>query len=227
MPASVLLLGSCLPEEEPKRTCDDVTTDFESERAAIQQCEEDADCGLVLEGTSCGCTRDWIARNDADTHTFYALLDEASDRECDLALTSTCDCPAVAGFLCAEGTCAWNYVDAYPYLPVCHTSDGDSFTADSVAIEGDELVVSLGYSGGCEEHDFTLCWPDQTFMESHPVQASLELFHDAHHDTCEAWITEERRFSLVPLRAAYAASYGTKVGTIVIHVAGSTVSWTF
>ena len=226
MPAYVFLLGSCITEE-PERTCDDVTTEFESERATIQQCDEDADCGQVLVGTSCGCTRDWVARNDADVHAFYALLDEASERECDLALTSTCDCPAAAGFLCQDGTCAWNYVDAYPYLPVCHTSDGDSFTVDSVAVEGDELVVSLGYSGGCEAHDFTLCWPDQTFMESHPVQVSLELFHDAHHDTCEAWITEERRFSLMPLQAAYAASYGSKVGTIVIHVAGTTASWTF
>ena len=59
------------------------------------------------------------------------------------------------------------------------------------------------------------------------MQVSLELFHDAHDDTCEAWVTEERRFSLLPLRAAYTASYGAKEGKIVIHVAGSTTSWTF
>ena len=180
----------------------------------------------MLTGTSCGCTRNSVARNDAGVDAFYALLDEASERECELG-TSPCDCPAAAGFVCQEGTCAWNYVDAYPYLPVCHTIDGDSFDVDSVTVDGDELVVSLGFGGGCEAHDFTLCWPDQTFMESHPVQVSLELFHDAHHDTCEAWVTEERRFSLRPLGAAYTASYDAKKGTIVIHLAGSTTSWTF
>jgi hypothetical protein len=226
MRAFALLLGSCV-SEEPERTCEDVISDFESERAAIQQCEDDVDCGQVLAGTSCGCTRNLVARTDADPHAFYALLDEASDRECDLALTSPCDCPAAAGYVCHDGACAWNYVDAYPYLPVCHTTDGDAFTVDSVAVEGDELVVALGYSGGCEAHDFTLCWPDQTFMESHPVQVALELFHDAHHDTCEAWFMEDRRFSLLPLRAAYAAAYGAKVGTIVIHLDGSTVDYTF
>ena len=226
MHAFFFLLGSCL-SEEPKRTCDDVISDFESERADIQQCEEDADCGQVLEGTSCGCTRNLVARKDGDTHAFHALLDEASERECDLALTSTCDCPATAGFLCQDGMCAWNYVDAYPYLPVCQASDGDSFTVDDVTIEGDELVVGVGYSGGCETHDFTLCWPDQTFMESNPVQVALELFHDAHHDTCEAGIIEDRHFSLFPLRAAYADAYGAKKGTIVIHVAGSSLLWMF
>jgi len=60
MRAFVLLLGSCLPEE-PKRTCDDVTTDFQSERAAIQQCDEDADCGQVLPGAIhlAGSTTSW------------------------------------------------------------------------------------------------------------------------------------------------------------------------
>jgi hypothetical protein len=210
-----------------ERTCEEIEADFEAERADLQQCADDLECGQVLEGTSCGCTRDLVARLDADPARFEALVEEGSEESCELGLVSDCDCPQAAGFRCDEGTCAWNYVADWPYLPQCWTERGDSFSLDSAAIDGSELVVTLGFGGGCAEHEFVLCWPDQSFLESYPVQVQLELFHEGHDDACEAWLVEEHRLSLQPLAEAYEAAYGESTGTIFVHVGEFELTWTF
>lgn len=91
-------------------TCEDLGTTFEAEKAEIQSCDVAADCGQELVGTSCGCTRNLVARADADTTEFYALIDQANANECDLGLGSTCDCPEADGFDCIDHVCTWNYV---------------------------------------------------------------------------------------------------------------------
>jgi len=209
------------------RTCDAIEADFWAEAQAIQSCSEASECGQVLTGTSCGCTRDWVARNDADVTAFYDLVAEGQALECELVPASVCDCPPADGFDCVEGTCAWNYVDSDPYLPVCFEADGDAFTIDLVSLDGDDLVVEVGYSGGCQEHDFELCWPDQVFMESYPVQAQLELWHDDHDDACDAWLYEELRFDLGVMEQAFTDSYGSTTGTITLHLGGFTVDHIF
>jgi len=223
--------GSTMPTGDTgdtgPRTCEDIEADFWAEAEAIQTCDDASECGQVLTGTSCGCTRDWVARLDADTSDFYALIDEGQAEECELLLSSVCDCPPAKGFDCIEGTCTWNYVDSTPYLPVCFEADGDAYSIDGVALDGAELVVSVGYSGGCEDHDFVLCWPDQAFMESYPVQVALEVSHDAHGDACEAWIREELRFDLSPMSQAYFDSYGSKTGTMSVNVGDVRIDWTF
>lgn len=88
--------------------CPTVIDDFWDEADAIRSCNTAADCGQVLTGTSCGCTRNWVARNNADTTAFYDLLAEAG--QCGLGLVSTCDCPAANGYDCVQHTCTWNYV---------------------------------------------------------------------------------------------------------------------
>lgn len=84
-------------------TCDDVMAELET----IQSCTADDECGQVIDGFSCGCTRDLVARLDAPLDIFLTLADEATD--CDFG--STCDCPETDGFACVDGTCAWRYVD--------------------------------------------------------------------------------------------------------------------
>lgn len=221
-----LALSGC-PISEPERTCEQVEAEFQSERAELQSCEQDRECGQVLEGTSCGCTRNLVARNDADTTVFYDLLDEMNELECDAGLTSVCDCPMTAGFRCDDGTCVHNNVDDYPHLPVCYADNGDPLEIDAVVLEGDELVVTVSYGGGCETHDITLCWPDQHFMESDPVQVNLEIFHDAHDDACEAYITEDRRLSVAPLRDAWHEAYGPGAGVITMHIGGLSLDYLF
>jgi hypothetical protein len=85
-------------------SCDEV----EEELSRIQACSAADECGLVLEGTGCGCTRSLVARLDASTEILDALL-EASDGSC--IPGSTCDCPETDGFACIDGTCTWSYVD--------------------------------------------------------------------------------------------------------------------
>lgn len=225
----ILLLASCfiVVPPEPDRECVDIEADYAAELEAVQTCTEAAECGQVLTGTSCGCTRNLVARDDADTTAFYALMDEAVAEECAIGGTSVCDCPAAVGFDCVDHRCVWNYVDDDPYLPQCAAASGDALNIDAVALDGTDVVVDVSYGGGCAEHDITLCWPDQSFAESAPVQASLELYHDGHDDPCDAVLYEEVRFSLEPLIAAWREAYQAQSGTITVHLGGHSVELVF
>lgn len=114
--ATLMLAGCPLGDDKddtnpdsPARTCADVQSDFAAEAESIRSCTDAVECGQELTGTSCGCTRNWVARTDADTTAFYALIDEAQSMECDLGLGSTCDCPDTGGFDCVDNTCTWLY----------------------------------------------------------------------------------------------------------------------
>lgn len=229
-PIFFLLAGCVLVVDDDDtdglRTCAQVHADFVAEAARIRSCTDDAQCGLVLTGTSCGCTRDWVARRGVDTAGFYALIDEALGLGCDLGLTSTCDCPEAEGFDCAGGTCTWDYVDP-DALPACRADDGDPYTVEGASIAGSLLAVTVSASGGCAEHDWTLCWPDQSFAESSPVQARLELLHDDHDDPCDAIITEDLVFDLAPLARAWHEAYGTGPGSMVVVIGDERLAWSF
>jgi hypothetical protein len=219
------LLGCIIVQNPPDETCEDTQAAFATESARIRSCTDDDECGQVLEQTSCGCTHDLVARTDADTTEFYALI-EAAAGECDLGLISDCDCPAAYGFECDAGTCAWDYADG-TWLPDCRADHGDAYQVDGVAIAGDTLTVTLATGGGCETHDWVLCWPDGAFAESNPVQAHLDVWHDAHDDPCDAWLTEDVPFDLTPLRNAWLESYGSGPGSMIIVVGGESVSYSF
>lgn len=209
-----------------ERTCEAITADFAAESATIRTCTEASDCGQVLTGTSCGCTRNLVARTDADPTTFYALVAEAG-ASCDLGLTSTCDCPDAYGFACVDSVCAWDYAEVSDPYPNCSAAAGASYEVDAVVLVGDALTVSVAYSGGCEAHTFTTCWPDGSFMESEPVQASLELFHEDNGDACDAWLGEDVTVNLVPLKEAWQAAYAQSSGTIVVHLGGESITYAF
>ena len=83
---------------------------FQAETLEVRSCSADSQCGQELSGTSCGCTRNWVATLDANTDCFYSLIDQAGVLECDLGLFSSCDCPAADGFVCDSGICQWNYL---------------------------------------------------------------------------------------------------------------------
>ncbi len=106
--------GDCcddIDEACGEASCEELVGAYEAETAAIRACEVAEDCGQVLTGTSCGCTRNWVARNDADLGTWNDLRDQALAAECELSGTiSTCDCPAAAGFACDAGICTWDYL---------------------------------------------------------------------------------------------------------------------
>jgi len=95
-----------------------------------------------------------------------------------------------------ELSCA-SYVDLY-------FSNYDSLARDPVFIhdafvDGECLYIKLSYSGGCEDHTIDLA-------RMHPWTASsstvptFEIRHNANGDLCEAYFTQELRFSLIPLK---------------------------
>lgn len=215
------------------RTCDDITTAFDAELAAVQACTSDDQCGQVLTGTSCGCTRDRVARTGADTADLYALMESAAEDECDLGLTSVCDCPQAYGYECAAKPevsttheCTWDYAQG-DWLPDCRADRGDDYDVYAASILADELTVMVATGGGCETHEWVLCWPDGAFAESDPVQAQLEIWHDAHDDSCDGWLTADVVFDLTPLRQAWTEAYGGGTGTIIVNVGGESLTWSF
>lgn len=91
--------------------CDTFQIEFDAEVKEIRSCTMDDECGVEMKGTSCGCTRNWVARKDADLSDFEELVALADQLGCDLPFISTCDCPAAEGFACSNsGICTWNYL---------------------------------------------------------------------------------------------------------------------
>jgi hypothetical protein len=108
----------------------------------------------------------------------------------------------------------------------CSASDGDGTDLANAAITGDTLTIEASYGGGCETHEFQICW-DQLFLESEPVQVGLEVWHDANGDSCEAYLSETLSFDLAPLKQAWQDGYQQESGTITIHTDGGSVAYTF
>lgn len=112
-------------------------------------------------------------------------------------------------------------------IAICEgNEESDAFDLRSMSFEEDVLTYGVAYGGGCEDHDFTLCW-DGTFLESFPVQVNLRLIHNAHNDACEAYLSEEVSFSLVSLREAYQDGYGDTGGTIFVNTEGEDFPYEF
>ena len=226
-----LLLTGCIiipPGNNPPLTCDAALEAVDDALADVQSCDVDADCGQPIVGTSCGCTRDLVARVDADLTAYEDAVQAAADQQCEVGATGVCDCPAAAGFICSEEkVCEWNYLEPFDYLPDCTNDNGAPFTVLDASINGSDLELEVEYSGGCAPHEFTLCWPSQAFQESAPVQATLDLFHDDGDDACDGIETETLVLSLLPLQEAYEASYSSSTGSVIVNVQDKSVTHTF
>ena len=93
----------------------------------------------------------------------------------------------------------------------------DTYALNSATITDDTLNISVSYSGGCEEHQFTLVASD-IFLESFPVQLPASIAHNANGDTCEAYPTENYRFDLTPIKTMYQEAYRQEAGTIILRL---------
>ena len=78
----------------------------------------------------------------------------------------------------------------------------DAFDVQEARIEGDVLTVVVGYSGGCEAHQFALL-ASLAATRSIPPQHRLKLLHQGNGDGCEAYLTSALRFDLTPFRGLY------------------------
>jgi hypothetical protein len=83
----------------------------------------------------------------------------------------------------------------------------DPFQIQEAVISGHMLQIRLAYGGGCRAHDVkVVAWGG--WMESNPVQVRLFLSHEDFDDPCDAWVTRDLSFDLVPLKIAHQGSYG-------------------
>lgn len=91
----------------------------------------------------------------------------------------------------------------------------DEYRLNTAAVTGDTLTVSVSFSGGCKEHQFTLV-TDGVFLESDPVQMRLSIAHNANNDPCEAYPTEEHQFDLSIIKGLYQSAYQRESGKIIL-----------
>lgn len=75
------------------------------------------------------------------------------------------------------------------------SSFNDPFMIESVYIRGTELWIEVGYSGGCEEHDFIVAWPEAITM-IYPPDFGVTLYHNANGDLCEVFKHETLKIDL-------------------------------
>ena len=94
----------------------------------------------------------------------------------------------------------------------------DPYELNAAAIAGDVLTLEVSYAGGCRDHVFELLSSD-TFQESAPVELGMVLFHNAGDDPCEAWLTEQLRFDLSPIRELFRTVYGVDSGVVILRLA--------
>ena len=91
----------------------------------------------------------------------------------------------------------------------------DEYVLNTAAITGDTLELSISYSGGCKNHEFTLVC-SRGFKESDPVQLGVSLAHNANNDPCEAFPTETYHFDLTPIKTVYQTAYQQESGAIIL-----------
>ncbi len=167
-------------------------------------------------------------RADADPSSLTAAA-EAWDHE--LGGECEADCDEIGeyfGGTCETGACQPRAISRRFVYAACESAWGDPFTISAAVIEWNELRLGVDYGGGCATHTFTPCWPDQAFAESNPVQVALELYHDAHGDTCDmAIVGEPVVVDLIDLRDAWRAAYGQESGTIEVRFGGESLLYTF
>ncbi|UCF13133.1 MAG: hypothetical protein JSW06_02470 [Thermoplasmatales archaeon] len=95
----------------------------------------------------------------------------------------------------------------------------DPYKINNIGLERDILEINVSFSGGCEEHEFSL-FEDSSFKESLSVQIEAVLSHNDNDDPCDGIYTEELTFDLSPLKEKWQKAYQKNSGTIIIWLEG-------
>lgn len=69
---------------------------------------------------------------------------------------------------------------------------GTPFELKEARFVGNEIELTVAYSGGCMEHGFRLL-ADEVVALSYPPQLGVHVIHDDPGDDCEAYITQTLR----------------------------------
>lgn len=130
---------------------------------------------------------------------------------------------------CEECTCTEGEVSCaddgacelgVPVFQCTTDNPGDAVDVNSAFIQGDLLLLDVSYGGGCEIHDFGVCYEPTLGDSETPgaILGRLRLVHDSHDDPCEAEESETLHFNLRPY-----ADYVTEE----LDVAGGLVETSF
>jgi len=95
----------------------------------------------------------------------------------------------------------------------------DPYKIINIGLEVDILEINVSYSGGCEEHEFSL-FGSSSFKENSLVQIEVILSHNDNDDPCDGVCTEKLAFDLSPLKEKWQEAYHQNSGTIVIWLEG-------
>ena len=68
-------------------------------------------------------------------------------------------------------------------LARCDMSPRDPLTVSEAVLDGDTILATVQYGGGCRPHRLTACW-DTAIDESMPARAGMRIVHDANGDPC-------------------------------------------
>jgi hypothetical protein len=116
---------------------------------------------------------------------------------------------------CLDGELTCDAVDCV--LPVLQCPEeslrSDPVDVQKVRIDGSTVILQVGYGGGCERHDFSLCY-GPGFAAEYPVTMELTLNHDAHEDGCEAYLSEVLEFDLSVVAEEYKLAYQDDGGLV-------------
>ncbi len=90
--------------------CRALLYEFSNAAGSARGCRFAQECGQVVDsGSGCGCTDDWVFRNDADPSGVLELVEQARTLGCLWAeMDSDCDCEQADGFACVDDLCQWN-----------------------------------------------------------------------------------------------------------------------
>jgi hypothetical protein len=83
----------------------------------------------------------------------------------------------------------------------------DPYNLLELALDGDLLILRVGYSGCQPDHPFLLFMVGG-FMESMPVQARVILVHNGLDELCDGYFEQTLTYDLRPIQEAHAEAYG-------------------
>lgn len=207
----------------------------------VQQAPEECDDGNLAGGDGCSakCTLEGEETEGTGSETEGTSTgtgSEPNETEGSTTGDSTCGDGVVEGEeSCDDGNtasgdgCSAECTLEWGGSLICaEPAPEDPFAILDAVIVADTLAVEVQYSGGCEQHDFAVCW-DGGFAESDPVQVGIKISHDDKGDLCDALPLESLEFDLSDLKATYQASYQTQNGEISIHLDGwpATLAYVF
>ncbi|HKO52926.1 MAG TPA: hypothetical protein VJV79_34695 [Polyangiaceae bacterium] len=139
----------------PDPSCESLVSELQSTLNSVQKCTSAAECGQPIPGSSCGGTRDLIARKDADLSSYLAQRAKVAEVGCASEGGSTCDLPYADGFACIKNVCGWNYVTVEPDpAPACESQEpaelcvrGKATADGELVAAGDPLQITVRSSG--------------------------------------------------------------------------------